>query len=285
MKAEREPVTSPCRLYTYLAAEAPLAVVLRRGPTAWVRLSLWHTETDTFEHGQWFQGRVYPRRCDVSPDGALFAYFAHKVSGSKDLNTDSWIAISRPPYFTALAVWAEGGTYCAGGFFRDRHSLFLSGIREAPDQGEMPPCLQFTSDIPHRDRTPDWTDRTVFFSRLLRDGWTPDPYIDHPSPNWERLAPDGRTKLILMPVQNPSFERYGGYYAQEYALQRGEDLHPLGEATWADWDQHGRLVMAQNGCLWKVDEPTGNLRLIADFNGQTPDPQPAPDWAQQWPRW
>ena len=71
---------APCRLFVYLASEAPIGVVLRRGPSAWTRLSVWHTDTDTFEHGQWFRGRVYERRSDVSPDGALFAYFARNIS-------------------------------------------------------------------------------------------------------------------------------------------------------------------------------------------------------------
>jgi hypothetical protein len=27
----------------------------------------------------------------------------------------------------------------------------------------------------------------------------------------------------------------------------------------------------------------GELREIADFNGQAPDPQPSPPWAREWP--
>lgn len=80
---------APCRLYVFLARDAPIGVVLRRGPAAWVQLSVWHTDTDRFEHGQWFGGRVYERRCDVSADGALFVYFAHKSSGGATVSVDS----------------------------------------------------------------------------------------------------------------------------------------------------------------------------------------------------
>src|SRR5215212_10102385 len=106
----------PCRLHVYLARDAPLAVVLRRGPTAWARLSLWHTDTDAIEHGQWMTGRVYERRCDVSADGALFASFIQRLSGPAPAGqkADSWLAISRPPWFTALALWFVGGTYYTG---------------------------------------------------------------------------------------------------------------------------------------------------------------------------
>src|ERR1700694_5923621 len=110
-----------CRLFVYLARSAPIALVLRRGPSSWARLSIWHTDTDTFEHGQWFKGRVYEHRCDVSPDGSLFVYFARKGGGPSlgKLHVDSWVAISRSPWFTALALWPVGGTYCLGGFFVD----------------------------------------------------------------------------------------------------------------------------------------------------------------------
>lgn len=66
------------RLFVYFARDVPLGVVLRRGPTDWVQLSLWRTDTDTFTPGQWVKAHVYERRCDVSPDGTLFVYFTLK---------------------------------------------------------------------------------------------------------------------------------------------------------------------------------------------------------------
>ena len=118
----------PCRLFVFLARDAPLGLVLRRGPSDWFRLSLWHTDTDRFEHGQWMAGRVYERRSDLAPDGSLFVSFVRRSGGlpsSDPADTgsaqppaaDSWVAISRPPYFTALALWFVGGTYWVGGFF------------------------------------------------------------------------------------------------------------------------------------------------------------------------
>src|SRR5438270_7076744 len=118
---------APCRLHVFLAHDAPIGVVLRRGPSAWARLSLWHTDTDSIEHGQWLHGRVYERRSDLSPDGALFAAFIRSgVAGARPgQQEDSWIAVSRPPYFSALALWWVGSTWCSGGFFTDRGSLWV----------------------------------------------------------------------------------------------------------------------------------------------------------------
>jgi hypothetical protein len=230
------PHASPCRLHVYLAGEAPLGVVLRRGPSAWARLSLWHTDTDAFEHGQWFRGRVYERRCDVSPDGSLFAYFAHKDTGSSDVGVDSWAAISRPPWFTALALWGIGSTYFAGGFFLDGRSLLLGGLRGAPDRGELPGWLRLASEAPYVDRTPDWTSRSVYFNRLLRDGWVATPSADDPKALWQRTQAGGDPTLVMAPALDATFDTYGGRHATEYALSAEGELYPLGRATWADWD-------------------------------------------------
>src|SRR5579862_3754113 len=92
---------SPCRLFVLLARNAPTAVIFRRGPSRWVQLIKWNTQADTFEPGQWFHGRVYEKRADLSPDGSLLIYFAAKFGRSVTDGMYSWTAISRPPYFTA----------------------------------------------------------------------------------------------------------------------------------------------------------------------------------------
>jgi hypothetical protein len=61
-----------CTLEVLLARDAPKGVILRRGPTKWVQLILLHTDSDTFEEGQWFRGRIYGGHSDLSPDGSLF---------------------------------------------------------------------------------------------------------------------------------------------------------------------------------------------------------------------
>ena len=61
----------PPRLTVLAARDADVAVVLRRGPTDWVRLHRWDTATDTVEDGGWLRARVSGRRdrdpC-VAPD-------------------------------------------------------------------------------------------------------------------------------------------------------------------------------------------------------------------------
>lgn len=59
-----------CRLFVILARSSPTGVIFRRGPTKWVQLIKWNTDDDSFEAGQWFHGRIYEHRCDMSPDGS-----------------------------------------------------------------------------------------------------------------------------------------------------------------------------------------------------------------------
>ena len=101
---------------------------MRRGPTDWVRLVLWRTDTDVIERGQWFHGRIYDRRCDLSPDGRLFVYFAAK-RGLERLESEvgeTWTAVSRPPYLTALALWPKGDSWEGGGRFESANELRLN---------------------------------------------------------------------------------------------------------------------------------------------------------------
>src|SRR5215207_8893741 len=107
--------TSHCHLFVILARDVNKAVIFRRGPRLWTQLILWDTNTDTFTEGQWFKGTLYLQRCALSPDGSKMIYFAAKHYKKPSISTspysDTWTAISRPPYFTALAQAHAHGTW------------------------------------------------------------------------------------------------------------------------------------------------------------------------------
>ena len=137
----------PPRLAVLAARDASVAVVVRRGPTDWARLSLWDTATDEVEHGGWIHARVPWRRCDLSPDGRLFVAFVADHGRDPDAPLrDTWVAISRPPWWYALALWFNGTTWDCGGFFptpRRAPSGRASRMRETYRRGStpMPPSL------------------------------------------------------------------------------------------------------------------------------------------------
>lgn len=112
-----EPVV---RLHLFFATENDRAVILRQGPSKHYRMILWHRDNDTFEDGQWLKHKIYEERCDLSPDGQHFIFFT--LDGKWWNDTEgAYTVISKPPYFTALALFPEGSTWGGGGRFVDNH--------------------------------------------------------------------------------------------------------------------------------------------------------------------
>lgn len=111
------------RLFVLLAQSAPVGVILRRGPGEWTQLIKWRTDSDTFEAGQWIKGNIFNYCTDLSPDGKLFLYVVQKWANklyNPDVG-DLWLAISKPPYFTALGLIPN----CKGGYFIDPATILL----------------------------------------------------------------------------------------------------------------------------------------------------------------
>jgi hypothetical protein len=122
------------RLFIIFAKCAHEAVIFRRGPASWYHIIRWNTEDDTFYRGAWFKGRIYPERCDLSPDGELLLYSAHQGSRLRTNYTDAWTGISRNPWLTAIGLWPQGTTYGGGGRFTDKRSATIRGQANAhPD--------------------------------------------------------------------------------------------------------------------------------------------------------
>src|SRR5215470_2356564 len=113
---------SSTRIFAILAHAAPVGVILRRGPSKQVLLLKWHLGSDRLEAGQWLKGRIYERRCDLSPSGAHFLYFAAKHRPP----FGTWTAISKPPWLTALALWPKGDAWGGGGMFESELSVALN---------------------------------------------------------------------------------------------------------------------------------------------------------------
>lgn len=147
-----------------------MAVILRRGPTKWVRLLLWDTFTDKLEAGSWFRGRIHENSCSISPDGKLFSYLAAKHQGSHgEDDCDSWTAISRPPWLTAIAFWPQHGTQGISTEFVDNSTLMISHPHWAPliPKNELPDGFivisKFTGKHPPEQSLPQPAKSTANF--------------------------------------------------------------------------------------------------------------------------
>ena len=289
----------------FLAQEAPIGVILRRGPAAWAHLTVWHTNDDTFEYGQWVKARIYEDRCDLAPDGALFVYFAHQGHAYRRGGFAAWTAISRPPYFTALAMWPQASTYFGGGIFEDARTVLLNGQGGEPVNQSDHQRRQLRVAGTRGRFVTGWS----YMQRLERAGWevereaTPPTNrwwsIASPASLWRRRDPRARHTLVMSypggtpnsgtgaivgytPELPPGF---GGYAVRFWVEARSGVTVPLEGTSWADWDFSGRLVLAKEGRLY-ASGPEGNgigsFHELADFTSLKPDPQPSPDWARTW---
>src|SRR5262249_28298538 len=151
------------------------------------------------------------------------------ASNHPSANRDTWLAVSRPPWFTALALWFVGGTYCTGAFFPADRRLWLPFDSISPDVGELPDWLSIDrGPPPYVDRTDKWTERTVHRNRLLRDGWT--RLEGARLETWTHADPTGAMTLLMTEHSDRDFGAYGGPHVVEYAVQieAADELIPLG---------------------------------------------------------
>jgi hypothetical protein len=177
----------PPRLFVIFAKSAHEAVIFRRGPTTWCHVIRWNTQNDTFYRGAWFKGRIYPEKCDLSPDGELLLYFVHQGSRLLTNYTDAWTAISRTPWLTAIGLWPQGTTYGGGGRFTGNRSAIIRGQLSAhPDHPGAGISIAF-GDVPHHVSSEevegsDWSGRDqngrLVFSLMIRS-LRRHPLADH----------------------------------------------------------------------------------------------------------
>jgi hypothetical protein len=283
----------PCRLFFILARKAPIAVIFRRGPSGWVQLINWNTSSDEFVPGQWFHGRIYERRCDLSPNGSLLIYFCNKINARtlKDQEyTKAWTAISHPPYLTALALWPKRDCWHGGGLFQDEHTVWLNHKPAVakPHPKHMPKKLKVISNpSAHGEDDP------IFSMRLERDGWKLIQEWKVENRGYPKMfatiQPEIREKSLhgqpwaLRLIRSISALDY----KEEFAVveKAGNWAVPLEGAAWADWDRHGRLALARDGRIFVLNiSPGGSLKetQLLDLNPSKPAPTETPYWAKQW---
>jgi hypothetical protein len=282
----------PARLFMIFARKSPMAVIFRRGPSKWVQLVKWNTSIDTFEPGQWFNGRIYERRCDLSPDGSLLIYFAQKISehSMKDREyTYAWTAISRPPFLTALALWPKGDCWHGGGSFKNSRTVLLNhkpGVAKPHPKHKPHLLLVIPNPNAHGEDDP------IYSQRLEREGWKLQmawkvergyPKLFHtvqPEVR-EKTSPNGLQAIQL----TRSIENLD--YTEEFAVRNLKQIRSvvLDGASWVDWDQQGRLVFARGGKIFAGSlNDSGHLveHQLVDLNPSKPSPLPPPEWATKW---
>jgi hypothetical protein len=283
MKALKAP---SCNLKILLARKSPIGVIFRRGPTKWVQLIHWNTETDEFKPGQWFHGHIYDGRSDLSPDGSLLVYFANKFNRKTVADkeyTYAWTAISKPPYLTALALWPKGDCWHGGGLFEGPHDLFLNHRPEAavPHPKHLPKGLRIR---PNPQASGE--DDPILVPRMERDGWRFVQWLDYDYTYKRTNQPAIGEKKFRKGRLTLRVEKYFDDNEQLlcYVVNGKGVRMELGVGSWADIDQQGRVVFSSEGKLFAgaIKKDKVVLTELADFRSAKPTQVKPVAWAQQW---
>lgn len=282
-------VTRAPRIFGLVATAAPVVAILRRGPTEWANVGRLRLDRRHYEAGAWFRGRLFPQKCDLSPDGRWLAYSAHKP-GADWAAGEIYEAVSRLPWLDALAAWEAGTTYTRGVHFVDdgRRDNALGD----PDVGDLGPLLgHFGLAVT----------APVQFAVERRRGWTetagtaprPEggPWDEARSVTMERASPARPDWVLQVSGGYAAFrDSPSSRTAAAYELVRGGEVEAL-DVQWADWGPEGELIVATlDASLRVVDcgagggasEAIGEVIFEVDLAADAPAPGPAPSWARSW---
>jgi hypothetical protein len=219
----------------------------------------------------------------------------------------AWSAISRPPYFTALALWPTFGTHGGGGLFLSRNQIGL----DYQDWQDVDVAKEFS--------VPSWltVGRLGCYAggeefepskpwsvRLKRDGWkltdyprgTKDEFgkkvwVEYDPPvTWQKYHPLWPEKYTLQMSILGLHEQKGPFYLIDHSvIGMNGYVGIIGRSEWAEWSHTGDLLFSQSGCLYRLRPENGVFgpieasKQIADFSGLEFQRCEAPESVQVWP--
>ena len=237
----------PARIHLLPARAEPCAVVIRRKPSRCFHVIRWDTRGDRLEHGSWFEGKLYAKRCDVSFDGRWMVYLAMGASG------ETWNGICHPPFLRTVAEGENMGAWFGGGCWRDRKTLMLNQWQ--PIKGSVPFAFE------NMKAEFGGEDLSVLYARWRRDGWqrrgdnygTQRVIANASSYQVECIGDDGWQNRPTS--KHPALiVRYKGYLTHGYTFRFELDGYPdLLDASVdsACWDSLGNLLYSRQGVLYK----------------------------------
>lgn len=267
-----KPQVIPSRVHIIFARKAPVAIAIRRGPSKRVCTVGWDRTKDTFQVGQWLKGRIYERRCDVSPDGRYFIYFAMNGKWNTQVR-GAWSAISRAPYLKAVGLWANGSCWNGGGLFTSDKQYWLNVFPFGHAEIRKPRGLEPDSFPFHEGYGGECPG--VYYVRLQRDGWRlvrqEKHGVDHPTIFEKQVA---KQWILEKTAHETSSHNSGrGCYFDTHRLKKIDAGMAIDLPNWEWADVDGtRLVWVEGGILFEgrlLPEGLTNTKALFDFNSLT----------------
>ncbi|RYX81721.1 hypothetical protein EON83_22825 [bacterium] len=264
---------APARIHLLAARKAPFVVIIRRSPSKVFHIIRWDTRTDKFEHGSWFNGKIYSKRCDVSFDGQWMVYLAMGSDGN------TWNGCCALPFLKTYLEGNNFGSWNGGGMWRDEKTLLLNCWEKV--KGHVP----FQTEPLGYGRDEDLG---ITYLKMERDGWT------RMGDNWgnerpiksptHKIANDDDDGWEWKPARKgPTLECfYRGYlehgYTFEFRVREFPDvLTP--DVEWATFDSLNNLVWSRGGWVYRAslaDLRRGKVGFEADLNSLQRPERPAP---------
>jgi hypothetical protein len=229
----------------------------------------------------------------------LLLYFAAKYKAP----LYTWTAVSKPPYFTALALWPKGNGYGGGGIFDNDFNIRLNhtSCENTLAEGfslkkgmKVDLCGQWSGggeDLPINGalrKLNGW--KLIDEGECKKPDWNNNPVWEYALPRFYERQVKGYTLQEQLKGVN---QRNGAWYWQDYTLLNPdrEPLFSLAHTDWADLDTNGDLLFAQHGKLFRLNKKNfarfqnkglEAAKLIADFTDMKFEAIPAPHKATIW---
>ncbi|MBX3113807.1 MAG: hypothetical protein KF836_04505 [Fimbriimonadaceae bacterium] len=275
---------SYCRIDGVIARGANKAVIFRRGPSKYTQMLLWDLNTDIVTPGQWLKAKVHTRHALVSDDAKFVAYMAadyryksEKKNGfwPEHVRGDlyRWIAVSRPPYFTALGLWEAFLTINAKNNIKINSGLSASEVNLAHCVFKMDrnSILEKRGWTQVEEYSTKSSQKKGAFSKLFFSFMEPKQI---PAFRYEKNLTSG--KIVLREEYQKSCAEVFDASGTSILRITATGGHPL----WIDIDNAGRLVFDDKGCLYAwANFPEDEPQLIADLNPNTFEEVSPPEWA------
>jgi hypothetical protein len=230
----------------------------------------WDLAKRCYEPGAWLGGRIFPRRSDLSPDGRLLCYFAHKPSATWE-HGEAYVALSKLPWLTALYAFATCGTWTRGYYFTE------DGSWDEPEHAKLP--------IPYGLRSIP----VVQFANERRRGWeeTPDSLQRDPKDFWDQRRnarmqkrQPGGNRLLCVESLGWAGGEFGAKQAIDglrthYWLEFNGGIELLDDLQWADWDREDNcwsplVLESSKSGISTAMAPKSCSKKIFLFSNQTP---------------
>lgn len=158
------------RVYLVHRPDSEFVLVLRRGPSQFVGLFGWNRITNKITEGQWLKGVIFPRRCDISPNGNHIIYFASNYAKANQETPATWTVVSYFPYLKALDFWAKGDSWNGGGLFYSNKNYLLHEYGEHHSAQMLSNKFKISRGMP---KSPIDNNEClgVYVPKLIRDNW------------------------------------------------------------------------------------------------------------------